>query len=194
MLQPWFQINNIDKLDTPALVVYPERIKQNIETAKDDGWRCGPLRPHVKTYKNKEVTFLMMQAGINKFKCATISEAEMLGICQAPDVLLAYQPVGPKLSRFIQLILSYPATKFSCLVDNIESAGDISNVAVLSHCCINVYIDLNVGMGRTGIEPGNGALQLYLACDKLPGVKPVGLHAYDGHIHDADFNLRTKTL
>ena len=100
----WHQIENPEQLDSPALLIYPDRVKENIRILKsmiDDPLR---LRPHVKTNKSKEVTQLMMQADINKFKCATIAEAEMLGMCNTADVLLAYQPVGPKLQRFIALI------------------------------------------------------------------------------------------
>ena len=57
------------------------------------------LRPHVKTNKIAEVCRMMMDAGITKFKCATIAEAEMLAIINAKDVLLAYQPTGPKADR-----------------------------------------------------------------------------------------------
>ena len=84
--QHWYTIEDVDQLDTPALVVYPKRVKQNIDMLKymiDDVFR---LRPHIKTFKNKEAALLMMDAGITKFKCATIAEAEMLGICNAPDV------------------------------------------------------------------------------------------------------------
>ena len=190
--QEWYIINDIESLDTPSLVVYPERVKQNITILKsmiDDVTR---LRPHVKTYKSKEVTLLILGGGIKKFKCATIAEAEMLAICKAPDVLLAYQPVGPKLKRFVKLIKTYRDTKFSCLVDNISAAVEISAAAIKNKAVIKVYIDLNVGQNRTGIAPGNEALQLYVDCNLLPGIKPVGLHAYDGHIHDADLNIRTE--
>jgi len=54
----------------------------------------------------------------------------MLAMIDAPDVLLAYQPVGPKLQRFIELIKKYPATKFSCLVDNLVSAKSIAEAAI----------------------------------------------------------------
>jgi D-serine deaminase-like pyridoxal phosphate-dependent protein len=188
----WYKIDDIDKLDTPALVVYPEKVKQNIGTLKSMIDKTSRLRPHVKTYKNEEVTRLMLDAGITKFKCATIAEAEMLGMCRAPDVLLAYQPVGPKLTRFVQLVLSYPDTKFSCLVDNIEAAIEISAAATKNKVNVHVFIDLNVGMNRTGIAPGKQALQLYADCALLPGIKPVGLHAYDGHLHIADWDERQK--
>jgi D-serine deaminase-like pyridoxal phosphate-dependent protein len=188
--QDWYIINDIDFLDTPALVVYPERVKQNIETVISMIDDVSRLRPHVKTYKNKEVTGLLLDAGISKFKCATIAEAEMLALCESPDVLLAYQPVGPKLYRFVQLILAYPKTKFSCLVDNIAAAKEISAIAVLKEIEITVYLDLNIGQYRTGISVYK-ALQLYKDCSILPGIIPVGLHAYDGHIHDAGFEIRT---
>jgi len=191
-VKDWYIIDNIEKLDSPALVVYPERVKQNINTLIGMIDAVERLRPHAKTYKNKEVASLLMAAGINKFKCATIAEAEMLAMCNAPDVLLAYQPVGPKLQRFARLISTYPNTRFSCLVDNVSAAAEISEAAVINKIQIPVYIDLNIGQNRTGILP-DAALKLYTECDILEGIIPEGLHAYDGHLHDADFQVRTET-
>ena len=190
--QNWYIIQDAEKLDTPTLVVYPDRVKENINILKgmiDDASR---LRPHVKTHKCKDVVLLMLDAGIDKFKCATIAEAEMLGMSKAPDVLLAYQPIGPKLERFIKLIKAYPETQYSCLVDNNAAAEHISKEALESNVIIPVYIDLNVGMNRTGIKPDEGALELYAYCNNLPGVKLMGLHAYDGHIHDKEFDVREQ--
>ena len=178
----WYQIQNIDELDSPALVIYPERVKANIETLKgmiDDPQR---LRPHAKTHKNKEVTQLLLAAGINKFKCATIAEAEMLAMSGAPDVVLAYQPVGPKLKRFVQVTQQYPNTHFACLVDNILSAQAIAKAFAEAGATISVYIDLNVGQNRTGIAPGDAAVNLYNYCAQASGLSMTGLHAYDGHI------------
>jgi len=189
--QYWYTINNIDELDTPALVVYPDRVKQNIATAIRIVGDVTRLRPHVKTHKSIEVTKLMLDAGITKFKCATIAETEMLCMCKAPNVLLAYQPIGPKLQRFINLIQTYPATKLSCLIDNLTAAREISDSAIKNNIVISVYIDLNVGQNRTGIKPDEGASVLYNECKSLPGIKVIGLHAYDGHIHDSDLTVRT---
>lgn len=188
----WYTINNIECLDTPALVIYPERVQKNIRLLTDMIDDIPRLRPHVKTHKNPGITRLMMEAGITKFKCATIAEAEMLGICKAPDVLMAYQPNGPKLDRFIKLIQAYPETNYSCLVDNQFIAKIISATALDKGIKIPVYIDLNVGMNRTGITPGEKALDLYQYCSQLSGIKLMGLHAYDGHIHDADINVRIE--
>lgn len=189
----WYTIHNIEEVDSPALVVYRERVLENIRHLKSMVEEVASLRPHVKTHKMAEVTQLMLDAGIQKFKCATIAEAEMLAITGAPDVLLAYQPVGPKINRLLQLVKSYPATRFACLIDNPETAQAISGVFASNNRTLDVFLDLNVGMNRTGIAPGAKALALYLDCEHLPGVNPVGLHAYDGHIRDLDFAQRKAT-
>src|SRR5438309_939642 len=189
--EPWYVIENIDVVDTPALVVYLDRVKRNIASAKqllDDPQR---LRPHVKTHKTKEAALLMLHEGLKKFKCATIAEAEMLAMIEAPDVLLAYQPIDPKAQRFISLFKSYSRTTFSCLVDNKVVAQDLSACAIQAQIKIPVYVDLNVGMNRTGILPGD-AFALYAFCDALPGIEPIGLHVYDGHINDTDFEMRKQ--
>ncbi|MEJ7646885.1 MAG: D-TA family PLP-dependent enzyme [Chryseolinea sp.] len=187
----WYAIDNIDKVDTPALVLYPERIKENIQLLVNSIDDLHRLRPHVKTHKSLEVIRLMMDAGITKFKCATIAEAELLGMAGAIDVLLAYQPVGPKASRFAKLIKQFPSTAYSCLVDNVNTAGSLSSVAAERGIAIAVYIDVNVGMNRTGIAP-TGALELIEACLTLPGIILKGLHVYDGHLRDTDLQLRKE--
>ena len=187
----WYIINNVDELDTPALVVYPDRARSNINMVKTMIDDVARLRPHVKTHKSPDVTRLMLDASIIKFKCATIAEAEMLGMAGAPDVLLAYQPLGPKLKRFIKLIKTYLTTAYSCLVDNEATARAISTSALENDITIAVYINLNVGMNRSGILPAN-AFDLYEVCTRLPGISLLGLHAYDGHIHDADYAIRQQ--
>jgi D-threonine aldolase len=188
----WYNIRNADTIDSPALIVYPDRVKGNIHIITkmiDDTSR---LRPHVKTHKISEVVLLMLEAGINKFKCATIAEAEMLGMCKAPDVLLAYPVIGPKLHRFLAVMKKYPDTIFSCLIDNILSSQKISQIALLNNSIINVFIDLNIGMNRTGIKPGKEAVQLYEDCSRLPGLNLQGFHAYDGHIFEKDMQRRIE--
>ena len=185
----WYKIENIDQLDTPALVVYPDRVKENIRILKDFVPDVNRLRPHVKTNKCAEVCKMMMDQGIYKFKCATIAEAEMLALIGAPDVLLAYQPVGPKVSRLIELIQKFPSTLFGCLVDNLNSASYLSDQAEKKGLKISVYIDLNVGMNRTGILSEN-TTELFASCITLKGIEIKGLHAYDGHLRDTDLEIR----
>ncbi len=187
----WFIIDNINTVDSPALALYPDRIQQNIQTLVKSIDDVNRLRTHIKTHKSGEVSKMMLDAGIRKFKCATIAEAEMLAMAGAPDVLLSYQPVGPKANRLVELVKKFPKTKFSCLIDNIESAKHLSSVFSDQFISIEVYIDLNVGMNRTGIVPETAA-NLFEDCKSLKGINIIGLHAYDGHLRDVDFAVRTK--
>jgi len=189
--QPWWQVADEKKLDTPVLLIYPERVKQNIAACIAMlGNDTSRLRPHVKTSKSENTIRLLLETGVQKFKCATIAEAELLAICKAPDVLLAYQPVGIKIERLLQLIQQYPGTQFSCLVDNSSSAEQLSQAAAAHTITIDVYIDLNAGMNRTGIVPGDEAFELYSYASSLPGIDVKGLHAYDGHISNPDPVIR----
>ena len=192
-MNDWFFINNVDDFDTPLLAVYPYRIQQNIQFAINMAGDINRLRPHVKTNKTAEVCTMMRQAGITKFKCATIAEAEMLGIIEAPDVLLAYQPIGPKAKRFLSLINSYPQTSFSCLIDNVKTAEHLNELSETESTQISVYTDINVGMNRTGIHPEK-AFTLAQQIKNFSSLNLKGIHAYDGHIHDSDISIRKQKV
>jgi D-threonine aldolase len=187
----WYSIGNVGTLDTPALAIYPDRVKNNIDALVKSIDDVKRLRPHVKTHKSPEVTKMMLAAGVKKFKCATIAEAEMLATAGAPDILLAYQPLGPKANRLAELTKKFPSTTFAALVDNLDVAKHIATVFAESGQTLSAYIDLNIGMNRTGIVPQK-ALSLYEAASALKGIQIVGLHAYDGHIRDVDFAERTR--
>lgn len=192
MSESWYEIKNVNELDSPVLVVFPDRVKHNIQLAIDMIGDVNRLRPHIKTNKSPDVAKLMLNAGITKFKCATIAEAEMLAQCNAPDVLLAYQPLGPKLQRFVSLIKNYPSTKFACLTDNIDAANEEAHVFNSNGLTVPVFIDLNVGMNRTGIFPNVKATELAIHMQQLKGITLVGLHAYDGHIRDKGYEAKKQ--
>jgi len=191
-MKAWYEIDNVDLADSPALVVFPERVQYNIDQAISMVGKVERLRPHIKTHKSPDVVDLMIRSGITKFKCATIAEAEILGQAGSKDVLLAYQPFGPKLDRFIQLIQTYPSTQYACLVDHKMALVQMASKAVQHDLTLNLFLDINVGMYRTGISPGIEAEQLYTRALSYPQFRVIGLHAYDGHIRDQDMKIRTE--
>jgi D-serine deaminase-like pyridoxal phosphate-dependent protein len=188
----WYALTDPASLDTPCLVVHPDRVARNIANMVSIAGDASRLRPHIKTHKTHEGVRMMMDAGISKFKCATISEAELLGLCKAPDVLLAYQPHGPKVARLVELVGRFPETRYACLVDNRSTAEHLSDFCMAKGIRMPVYLDLNLGMNRTGISPGSAALELYAYCHTLPGILTFGLHAYDGHHRHIDAGERAR--
>jgi D-serine deaminase-like pyridoxal phosphate-dependent protein len=105
------------------------------------------------------------------------------------DILIAYPLVGPAIGQLASLRDEFPAAQLSCLIDSKVAAERLSDMFLDDP--LDVYIDLNVGMNRTGIKPAD-ALDLWTFCQTLPGIRVVGLHAYDGHIKATDLTLRTK--
>jgi D-serine deaminase-like pyridoxal phosphate-dependent protein len=178
-------------IESPGLIVFPEIVKSNIKLAIDmvEG-NVDRLRPHIKTHKTQEVNDLLLKAGVYKFKCATIAEAELLAISKAKDILLSIQPTGTTLERFIALGLQYKNSQFSCLIDDYNAAKNINDLAIKHHVTIPVFIDINVGMNRTGIVPKEAFKLIEEISNDLPNLITKGLHAYDGHIRDV--NLQTR--
>jgi D-threonine aldolase len=131
-----------------------------------------------------------LDQGVSKFKCATIAEAEMAASSGAKDILLAAQLAGPNIARFGALRAKFPGTDLSTICDSAEIAEGLSALGKTNGKPLAVYLDLNCGMDRTGTIPGDNAFELYRRLTKLPGLAPAGLHAYDGHIHDADLASR----
>lgn len=184
----WYKIKNEAEIDSPSILVYRDRVEQNIRTLVGSIDQVARLRPHIKTHKSLEVCRMLLAAGITKYKCATIAEAEILARAGATDILLAYQPVGPKANRLLNLSKAYPASTFSCLIDDEGAAKHLSDV--FQNEPIGYFIDVNVGMNRTGIAPEQ-FLSLVKQIRNLPGLKLRGIHAYDGHLRDPDLDVRT---
>ena len=188
----WYEIHNAKDIVTPALLVYPERIEKNIRKMIEISGGTKNLRPHIKTHKIAEIIKLQMDYGISKFKCATIAEAELLAKCGTKDILLAIQPVAINVTRFFTLIKTYPNSQFSTIVDNYKTVGIFSEIAASLKIKVSLWLDINNGMDRSGIEPGKKALELYQSIHKNPNLLAKGFHVYDGHIHDSNIDERTK--
>lgn len=188
----WFELKDSSKIESPCLLIYPDRIQYNAELMLNIAGKAARLRPHIKTHKMAEIIEIQLRLGISKFKCATIAEAELLAKSGALDVLLAMQPVSMQLERFLQLIENYPKVRFSTLVDNKQSYQEISKAALNQNIKIGLWLDLNNGMNRTGVIPGKEAEKLFKSLYQDDCIDLKGLHAYDGHIHANKLDQRTS--
>lgn len=184
-MRSWYELENADEVPSPGLMIFPDRVRKNLLRMVD--WAgADRLRPHVKTHKLPQIIQMKLDVGITKFKVATIAEAEMTAATGGRDVFVAYQMAGPNRQRLIDLMLKFPATKFSTLADDPAVVRALSAEAIRRDIQLDVFVDLNVGMNRTGIAPGVDAIDLYRLIASADGLRAAGFHVYDGHIHDAD--------
>lgn len=189
----WYKVKNEHDLDSPALLVYRNRVEKNValmlEIVDNDPSR---LMPHIKTNKMENVIKMMMAKGIQRFKCATIAEAELAAKVGAKEVLIAHQLVGAKLLRLKKLIVEYKQSSFGTLVDNLDTLAEIETVFTEQHP-LPIYIDVNNGMNRTGVEVEN-LETLHYNLVKSKKCRLRGWHVYDGHIREEGFVERKNAV
>jgi D-serine deaminase-like pyridoxal phosphate-dependent protein len=191
MSEHWYTFHGVEQIPSPALLVFRDRVKENLGRMIALAGGTQRLRPHVKTHKMAEAVHMQLAAGIDKFKCATIAEAEMLARAGAPDVLLAYPIVGPNVGRLANLVEAFPDARFSALTDDANALRAISRQFADKPQPVEILLDIDNGMHRSGIAPA-AAGELYRLLADLPGVRPGGLHVYDGHVRDAELIERTE--
>jgi D-serine deaminase-like pyridoxal phosphate-dependent protein len=185
-----YLLEDVTSIHSPCLLFFKDLIQRNIQRAIEIAGDPNRLRPHVKTHKTREIVRMELTAGIRKHKCATIAEAEMLAETGVTDVLLAYPLVGPNCARLAQLIEAFPNSRFAVLADHPRSVHALSDAMTRHHQSVDVLVDVNSGQNRTGVAPGPGAEKLYDLIAELPGLEPGGLHFYDGHHRQQNFDER----
>ena len=182
----WFQLTNEAEIPSPALLLFAERIEANLATMLRIAGGPARLRPHVKTHKLGPLVQRQVALGITRFKCSTIAELEMVADAGGTDILLAYPAVGPAIERLCVAARKYPDICFGTLVDEFEPLRALAAAAARHGVVLDVYLDVDCGMHRTGIAPGARAAELYEAICEVTALRPAGLHAYDGHITESD--------
>jgi len=171
----------LDELDTPTLLL--DRAASDRNLAKMASFfrdRPSKLRPHFKNHKCVTLARRQIVAGAVGITCAKLGEAEVLVDHGFSDVLIANQVVGPvKIQRLVQLARR---ARIAVAVDHIEQAAAISLAASAAGVVVHLLIEVDIGMGRCGIVPGEPVLQLAQQMADLPGVELAGLQAYEGHL------------
>ncbi len=122
MMHSRYTLRDASELLSPGLLIYRDRLRQNLLDMIAMARGAERLRPHVKTHKMAEIVRLAESLGIRKHKCATIAEAEMVAAAGGTDILLSYPLVGPNLKRFAHLVRGYRHTTFRATVDHPDSA------------------------------------------------------------------------
>jgi D-serine deaminase-like pyridoxal phosphate-dependent protein len=181
-----YAVKDAARIRTPALLIYPAIVEQNIRMTlgmvgnNPDRWR-----PHIKTAKLEAVVRLMLKHGIRNFKCATT--LELLTACQAgaEDVLVAFAMTGANARRVLELAEQFSKTRVSVLVEA------PSQLAPWRDSNIGIFVDVNPGMNRTGLNPERVS-EIVDLCQES-GASLRGLHWYDGHISSGEPDERRAT-
>ena len=188
----WYKVLNEDELNSPSLVVYPLRIKKNIESMIEISGGGERLWPHIKTHKMSKIINLLKEYGILKFKASTLAEVKILIECKVDQILFAMQPSKDKFLKLLDFEKKIPNIKFSTLVDNYKSFEMFSKICLEQKQKMRLWLDINNGMNRTGIEPNDIAVDLYKSIFNDEYLSIMGLHVYDGHIRPFNIDERKK--
>lgn len=183
-----------ENVASPALLVFPDLVQANIARMLTMAGGPRRLRPHLKTTKMPAVLRLLLDAGIDQFKCATLAEMQMALETGARDLLLACQPVGPNITGLSTLAKEHPGARLSTVVDDLTIAEQLDAQCQSDKVSLDVYIDIDCGMHRTGIAPGSEALALQQSLHNLAALDFQGWHVYDGHLRQTDVAERRAAL
>jgi D-serine deaminase-like pyridoxal phosphate-dependent protein len=171
------------QVDTPSLLLDRDALHANIHRmASYFKGRRSKLRPHFKSHKCTHIARLQMEAGATGITCAKLGEAEVLADAGIRKILIANQIVGPvKIARLIALAKrADPIVAVDCE----ENVKMISEAATTAGVIIGIFVEVDIGMRRCGVQPGEPALKLARLVASLPGLKFRGLQGYEGHIVD----------
>jgi D-serine deaminase-like pyridoxal phosphate-dependent protein len=171
-----YRVSGIEDVLSPALVMYPDVIASNIEqTLKLVSGDSERWRVHVKTAKAENTLRMLLDRGIRNFKCATT--LELLVACRsgAADILLAYPVMSANARRTCEIAQQFPEVRISVLAENEEQVRQWRDSRV------GIFVDINPGMNRTGIEQSHRArIVALVGAITDAGLEFRGLHYYDG--------------
>lgn len=173
---------------TPALLIYPAVVDANILAMIDLlGGDAARWRPHVKTSKLQWTMQRLVDHGVPRFKCATSLELATACAAGAEDVLVAYPVGGAQQRRVAEIAERYPDAAVSALVEDEEQVGSWRGSRV------GLFIDINPGMDRTGLDDaGTERLRALAVAIAEAGLTFRGLHYYDGHRTEDDPDERRR--
>jgi len=179
-------------LDTPALCLDAAALERNVQRmAGFFADRSASLRPHAKTHKSPVIAWMQLRAGAIGITCAKLGEAEAMVHAGIQDVLIANQIVGQdKIARLMNLAAQ---SEIMVAVDSAENAEDLAAAARAKGVALRVLIEVNVGMNRCGVEPGESTLELARRVTAMEGLRFEGLMGYEGHaVMIQDVGERTR--
>ena len=181
-------------LDTPALCIDLEAMESNIQSVMATCRQHGvEWRPHTKCHKSPVIAQKLIEAGAIGMTCAKLGEAEVMAAGGIRDLLIANLIVGDqKIARLVEL--RRIADPIVC-IDHIDQAKPISAAMNKAGLKLRVILELNIGLDRVGVAPGDATLALAQQVAALPGIEFAGIMGYEGHLLQvADLSEKEKRI
>jgi D-serine deaminase-like pyridoxal phosphate-dependent protein len=175
---------NVSEIDTPALVVDLDIMERNLSKVADYTREHNlRLRPHTKTHKSVKLARRQIELGAAGLTVAKVGEAEIMLGAEPRDVLVAYPIIGhTKLARLMEVARR---THVTVALDNAFAARQLSDAARAAQVEIGVLAEMDVGLGRVGVAPGE-LLRLAQTMEKLPHLRFEGITFYAGQVKSLD--------
>ncbi len=165
---------------TPALVIDGATVCRNVaRLSKYCEEHDLDLRPHTKTHKSRQLAALQMSAGAVGLTAAKVGEAEVMSEV-ADDILVAYPAIDPSRTARLARLATHATVRVG--VDSREGARLLGEAANRISATIGILVDIDVGMGRTGVQTPAEALKLAQFVDATPGLRLDGIMCFPGHI------------
>ena len=167
-------------IDTPALLVDLDVLEENIKRIADV-CRNNKVhwRPHIKGQKVVEIAKMQIAAGAIGVTCAKLGEAEVMAAAGIGDILIANQIAGPrKIARLMALLASVPVM---IAVDNLDNIAELGAAASARGFTLGVVIEIDTGMRRAGLLPGEAAVVMARRIAQTQGLRFKGLMGWEGH-------------
>jgi len=184
-----------EELDTPCLIINKDVLKYNLNAMRQHSMTNKiAIRPHVKTHKSSQLAKLQVEYGAIGISAAKVSEAELLIDAGIRNILITSPLVTRnKIANLISCLQKAPETLV--VVDNERNLMDLNTAGSCNKTTINVLIDLDSGIGRTGIPPAS-ALNFALKIKELQWLNLMGIQCYAGNLqHIVSYQERkTRSL
>jgi D-serine deaminase-like pyridoxal phosphate-dependent protein len=175
---------HVADLDTPSLLIDLDVVERNIAemagVARDAGVR---LRPHTKTHKSPEIARMQTDAGAAGVTVAKLGEGEVMADAGLDDILVAYPIVGERKLARLRALMERATVRVS--LDAVEVAEGIGRVGKDLGRAVPVLVDVDTGMHRMGLPPGEASARRAVDLAAVPGVEVVGLLTHAGHAYRA---------
>ncbi|MBZ1350528.1 DSD1 family PLP-dependent enzyme [Alcaligenaceae bacterium LF4-65] len=181
-MSPWKAAHvgdHFDQIDTPALVLDLDIFERNVKCLQDALAGTGVrLRPHAKSHKCPDIALRQIKNGAVGICCQKVSEAAVFVDAGVQDVLITNQVVGAKkVSHALDLAAR---ARIGVLVDHEEQIRAFAQASETRKVKIDVYIEIDVGMGRCGVDSIEQTVALARQIEQAPYLNFMGLQCYHG--------------